>query len=187
MRLRSYLLCVDSTHGTNRYGFLHYTLLTLDECFEGVPVAHMICNREESADIVGVFFRHVQSRMSKEDFLRLRRSCHWFMSDDKPFFFTVFSRVFDCMPHRLLCSWHVRRNWCENLNAKVKDEATRAEIQEALVNVRDEVDETKFRILLQESIAEWETVAPEFAQYFRRFYMDRAEEWAYCFRVEGNG
>lgn len=49
------LICVDSTHGTNQYGFLLVTLLTIDDCGQGVPVAWFISNSDSQEALVPFF------------------------------------------------------------------------------------------------------------------------------------
>ena len=55
------LICIDSTHKTNKYSFLLYTLSVLDAFGKGYPVAHMITNRAESYGIVKLFFEKIRS------------------------------------------------------------------------------------------------------------------------------
>jgi len=48
IKLGTDAVCMDSTNGTNVYDFKLTTLLVLDELWEGIPVAWMVCNREDA-------------------------------------------------------------------------------------------------------------------------------------------
>jgi len=38
------------------------------------------------------------------------------MSDDAPAFYNAWSTVMGSVTHRFLCTWHIDRNWRQNLN-----------------------------------------------------------------------
>lgn len=42
------IVCIDSTDGTNLYGFLLITIMVVDEHGEGLPVAWAISNKEDT-------------------------------------------------------------------------------------------------------------------------------------------
>ena len=52
------ILCIDATHGTNKYDYKLVTLLVKDETDRGIPVAHCICTHENT-DILTVFFKEL--------------------------------------------------------------------------------------------------------------------------------
>jgi hypothetical protein len=41
------IVCLDSTHGTNQYGFNLVTMMVVDDFGEGTPVAFMISSKED--------------------------------------------------------------------------------------------------------------------------------------------
>ena len=45
-------VCMDSTHGTNMYDFVLVTVLVIDDCGEGIPVAWEISNKEDATLLV---------------------------------------------------------------------------------------------------------------------------------------
>ncbi len=97
-------ICIDTTHGTNMYDFHLLTVIVLDEYSEGVPVAWMISNREDSLMIIE-FFKKLKERVGIISPL-------WFMSDDAEQFFTAWKAVFGHgQTKKLLCAWHVDRAW----------------------------------------------------------------------------
>ncbi len=114
----SNVLCVDSTHNTNKYKFPLYSLVVRDGFGKGYPVAHMITNRPESYGIVKLFYEKVRSGLGDQaDELNPR----FLMSDDKGYFVTAFKEVFPYSdPLWLICIWHVKQAWKRNLN-KISD------------------------------------------------------------------
>ena len=53
-------MCMDSTQGTNVYDFNPLTVLVIDEFREGIPVAWMICNREDAVAIKPFLSKNVE-------------------------------------------------------------------------------------------------------------------------------
>ena len=74
MKFSNDTVCIDSTHGTNMYDFNLITFVVVDEYGEGVPVAWMIANREDSV-ILTEFLTALKQRTGD-----LKPT--WFMSDD---------------------------------------------------------------------------------------------------------
>lgn len=104
--------------------------------------------------------------------------CRVFMSDDVPAFWNAFSFVFQC-PNTplLLCTWHVDKNWRQNLKKKIKDGEIQATVYKALCVLRLEQDKTKFKTMLDQFIT-WiseDVQTKEFAQYFLRHYVSKVE------------
>ena len=56
------IVCMDSTHGTTAYNFVLVTVMVVDDCGEGNPVAFMISNREDEAALTA-FFQSIKSRL----------------------------------------------------------------------------------------------------------------------------
>jgi len=46
------IVCIDSTHGTNIYEFLHITIMVVDEHGEGLPAAWAIANKEDTTMLI---------------------------------------------------------------------------------------------------------------------------------------
>ena len=57
-------ICIDVTHGTNVYDFNLLSVVIIDEYGEGVPVAWMISNREDSMILIE-FFQALKKRGRK--------------------------------------------------------------------------------------------------------------------------
>ncbi|GFV39979.1 uncharacterized protein TNCV_435921 [Trichonephila clavipes] len=107
------IIMMDSTHGTNQYGYLLTTIMVSDDDHEGLPIAVCYSNRV-SSDVLEPFFEEIKNRLP-----HLRPKV--FMSDDDPAFCNAWRRVFGEVEFTLPCSWHVSRSWNRNLNGKIKN------------------------------------------------------------------
>jgi hypothetical protein len=67
-------LCIDETHGLNRYDFELPTLLVLDDIREGFPCAFLISNRADE-QVMCIFLNYIKDRIG------MRITCKVFMSD----------------------------------------------------------------------------------------------------------
>ncbi|GFQ99447.1 uncharacterized protein TNCT_671811 [Trichonephila clavata] len=80
------IIMIDSTHGTNQYGYLLTTIMISDDNHEGLPIAVCYSNRV-SSDVLEPFFEEIKNRLP-----HLRPKV--FMSDDDPAFYNALRRVF---------------------------------------------------------------------------------------------
>ncbi len=111
------IICIDSTHNTNKYKFLLYSIVVICPFGKGYPVAHMITNKPESQDIVTLFFAKVAEALGDSvQELHTR----WLMSDNTPIFFNAFKEVFPSNPTWLMCLWHVKQCWLRK-STKIQD------------------------------------------------------------------
>ena len=86
---------MDGTHGTNIYDFKLLTVLVIDEYGEGIPVAWLLANREDST-VLMEFLKEVRRTSG---YLAPK----WFMSDDADQFFNAWSGVFENTAQRRYC------------------------------------------------------------------------------------
>ncbi|GIY73574.1 ULP_PROTEASE domain-containing protein [Caerostris extrusa] len=105
------IICIDSTHGTNRYGFYLLSIHIQDEYGQGYPVAHFICNYLDYDTLV-TLFNSLKCRISN---LRVYNV----MTDDDNVCYTAFNSVFGPNLNHLLCKWHVFCAWNRQLACKV--------------------------------------------------------------------
>ncbi len=73
------VVCIDSTHNTNRYRFLLYTLLVRDDHGKCCPVAHLITTRAESSESVRLFYEVMRSLLPTP----FKWSPKWLMSSSQ--------------------------------------------------------------------------------------------------------
>ncbi|GBM05534.1 hypothetical protein AVEN_94808-1 [Araneus ventricosus] len=97
----SEVICIDSTHGTNKYNIQLTSLLIKDDNWEGFPVAFLWSNRQHQS-VFTYFFQKVKGRSGS---LKINS----FMSDDYKAFYNVWCSVYSKPSFYLLCDWHVKR------------------------------------------------------------------------------
>jgi hypothetical protein len=106
------------------------------------------------------------------------------MTHDAPVFWNSFCKVMDCPnTKRLLCIWHVDRNWTKKLKV-ISDCQLRAKTYGLLCLLRTELDESKFRQMLDSFIKKVTTDedTKQFGAYFEKYYANKSLLWAACFR-----
>lgn len=168
-------ICIDGTHGTNAYDIQLYTLLVVDEYGAGCPVAFCFSNRSDEY-IFKLFFEAIKERVGEIN-------TTVFMSDDAPAFYNAWSSVMGNVLHRLICSWHVDRNWRQNLN-KISNLEKRSVVYKTLKVLLHLDDKDKFNEALSKVLADLfaDSDTVNFGIYFQKYYVKRTETWAYCFR-----
>ncbi|VEN46173.1 unnamed protein product [Callosobruchus maculatus] len=168
-------ICIDGTHGTNAYDIQLFSLLVVDEYGGGCPVAFCLSNRCHEA-VFKVFFESIKEKVGKIE-------AHVFMSDDAPAFYNAWSIVMGAANFQLICSWHVDRNWRQNLS-KICDTEKRSLVYKTLKVLLRIDDSNTFNTALTkfmgDLMADHDTL--KFAKYFQAHYCNRIELWAYCYR-----
>lgn len=185
-KLGSEKLCIDSTHGTNIYKFFLTTLLTVTEDGSGMPCAYLISKRVDTETLVR-FFEAIKKKTNVIH-------CKAFMSDDAPAFGNAWQQVMGPVQHRLLCSWHVMRNWNKHLTM-VTNKKMQESVKEILITLLNCTDTENFRQLLQgfrptlskrhdiENLPSKDNQELEaIIKYFESTYAKRADQWALCYR-----
>lgn len=138
------VVVIDSTHGTNAYGFQLTTIMVLDDTRKGFAVAYMIASRTDT-ETSSLFFSLIKERTGNV-------TPKAFMTDDFPAFYNAWEEVMGSPCNRLLCSWHVLRSWTKNLS-KIKDSDARTKCYDSLKMLMRETDEETFEVQLHSFIA----------------------------------
>ncbi|XP_026465873.1 uncharacterized protein LOC113369306 [Ctenocephalides felis] len=169
-------ICVDGTHGTNGYGFQLHTLLVIDEFGSGIPVAFCFSNRQDEL-VFQIFFQKISEAVGKI-------KAKTFMTDDAPAYFNSWSHVMGLPENKLLCSWHVSRNWKRASAAKIRNRQRQTQVYDKLIDIKMILNEEEFSSSLNDYLKELEedALTQAFAKYFRKAYCKRTKTWAYCFR-----
>lgn len=169
-------ILIDGTHGTNEYGFLLFTLLVVDELNEGIPVSFCF-SKKESTDILVTFFRVIAEAIGKSI------STNIFMSDGAEAFYNAWVKVNPKPQRKLLCSWHVHKNWVSNA-ASITDGTKRKLILKTLRAIAEEVDEEKYRREMNNFLTQLKNDEStlRFHDYLKSYYLSKENEWALCFR-----
>lgn len=168
---------IDGTHGTNPYDFQLYTLLVTDELDNGVPTAYLISNRQHE-EVFAIFYREIERVIGQKIQTNL------FMSDGADAFYNAWLKINPPAKRKLLCWWHVNKNWVTNASRLIKNDEKRDLVLKVLRSIKDELVESKFcselNTFLQRLEEDPET--KEFFLYFRGHYLDNKESWAMCYR-----
>ncbi|XP_055927991.1 uncharacterized protein LOC129959193 [Argiope bruennichi] len=169
-------IMLDSTHGTNQYGFQLTTILVNDDNHEGIPVATLFSTRV-ACETFEPFFKAIKLKL-KEDF-----KTKLILTDDTNSFCNAWTNIFQDDAKHILCAWHVLRNWHSNLKGKVKDETLRLKMKNDMELFLHELDVVTFEKYLKEFTIKYEEETT-FLKYFEEHYMNRKEKWAYCHRAQ---
>uniref|UniRef100_A0A6P7GY30 Uncharacterized protein LOC114348268 n=1 Tax=Diabrotica virgifera virgifera TaxID=50390 RepID=A0A6P7GY30_DIAVI len=171
-------ICMDGTHGLNGYGFELHTILVLDDLREGYPSAFLISSWNDAELMKIFFFYMLKNKLGKK--LSLESSCQIWL---KPIN-NAWLQVMHPAEFRLYCSWHVDRAWRKNLE-KVINKEKRILIYQMLRMLLQETDIETFNTLMQTFLefCQGSPESVEFANYFQQHYVNKAEHWAYCFRL----
>uniref|UniRef100_A0A6M2DPT9 Putative mudr-1x sp n=1 Tax=Xenopsylla cheopis TaxID=163159 RepID=A0A6M2DPT9_XENCH len=170
-------ICIDGTHNTNNRKILLYTLLVVDEYGSGAPVSFCLSNRQDET-VFRVFFQAIRTKAGGSLAAKV------FMSDGENAFYNAWSSVMGHPEHRLLCSWHVDRNWRTNI-VKVKDIAKRALVYQNLRELLHLTDVEIFNSRLEDFMKEifYDEDTKIFSEYFKNQFLGKIKLWAYCYRL----
>ena len=168
-------VCMDSTFGTNTYDFYLTTVLVVDEYGEGILVAWLVTNRENTTTLTQ-FLESVKKQTGPI-------APTTFMSDDAEQYYTAWVGVFGRNETaKLLCSWHVDRAWKKTVQETISQE-DRTTVYHHLRILLEETDEREFRKRLQEVLSYLQEKGHQrFLDYFQRYYVQRTSQWASCYR-----
>ena len=169
-------VCMDTTHGTNMYDFSLTTVVVVDEYGEGVPVAWMVSNRED-VHVLTEFLKAIKQRTGNI-------SPQWFMTDDAQQYYTAWIAIFGSnSTNKLLCAWHIDRAWRKALQNNIKEKDRQIEVYHQLRVLLMEIEESKFRLMLQEFLSYTQKYYHAFYTYFSKNYSNRVQQWASCYRA----
>lgn len=173
-------ICVDGTHGmcSKRPNIQLFTLLIIDEFGNGLPVAFYLSNKADTP-AMKFFFEKVKEAAGQNI------SSDIFMSDDDPVFYEAWKEVMGPVQHRLLCWWHINKNWTKNINIKIKNPAAKELVNKtlhSLATCTEDVAVFEGRLLNFVKTLACDSETIEFYQYFNTYYVKRAPEWAFCYR-----
>ena len=112
------VICMDDTHGINMYDF---TLITVDDYGEGIPVAWAFSNKADTA-LLTQFLKPLKAKAGD-------LATNVFISDMAEQFFKSWIGVIGkCKTKQLYCKWHVDKAWRKGLNMHVKNNEDKIDI-----------------------------------------------------------
>ena len=156
---------IDSTHETNQYEFPQVTLVVADEFNKGYPVGFFISNHADELSLIP-FLEEKKNRCPDDD------NSGW----------NAFSNVFGSVEHHLLCKWHFTRAWRRKLSKLAPKTEVKNGLYRALLVLLEEKDPLQFEILMNGFLSMCNEKSPNFGEYFKVNYKDRAKQWAMCYR-----
>nr|CAI5832352.1 unnamed protein product [Callosobruchus analis] len=108
-----------------------------------------------------------------------------FMSDDDPKYYNAWVKIMGNLPKRLLCTWHVVKNWNMQGKKKIKDLILRNEMKKEMKRIINETNEDKFLELVNAYLLKLQIANEEdFVTYLTRYYFqdeERIKMWAHCY------
>ena len=175
VKFGKHIICMDATHGTNAYDFQLISIVVVDEYGEGLPVGWMISNREDTTALCA-FLNAIKTTCGIIE-------PEWFMSDDAEQYFNAWKGVFGGnRTRKVLCVWHIDRSWRKALHDHIKDKEEQIYVYHSLCLLLQELDEPRFRVMLQSFLTHLYTNHKRFYIYFQNVYCSRLQEWAACYR-----
>ncbi len=153
--------------------FLLHSMLVLDSDNEGVAVAFALCNRNDDA-VVERFLMCVKERVGM-----IRTNV--LMTDMQNAYYTYWMSIMHPPDHRLLCMWHVKKAWWQNLTL-VPSKDKQKSLRQQLNHLSRELDEATFSEKLNEFINCQDAELGAFLDYFINGFIPCMESWAYCYR-----
>lgn len=164
----------DATHGLNRIDFKLITLMTYDYNHHGFPFGFCISNRE-TYGIFKIFFRSIKEKYGHLD-------AKYCLTDDIEQVYSAWCSVFNSSTIKLLCSFHVDRNFTSNIIANVKNSEDLKEINSELFLIRHELDKGKLLVKINDFEKKWFSKYKKLVNFFKKNYFSRIEQWSYAFR-----
>ncbi|XP_032235552.2 uncharacterized protein LOC116617195, partial [Nematostella vectensis] len=168
-------ICCDSTHGTNAYDFTLTTILVMDEFDQGFPVGWCLSSHEDFITMT-IFIREI------------RKNCgviqsKFFMSDMAPQFYNAWIAIMEGLrPAKLICTWHTDKAWQLELRRKIGSKQVQEEVYKMMRTALQETNEDVFEKLLLALLNYLGSKTIEFYEYFRKDWVLKKKEWAYCYR-----
>ncbi|XP_072386924.1 uncharacterized protein [Diabrotica undecimpunctata] len=173
------IICMDGTHGTNKRGMDLTVVLIKDDRNTGFPVAFLLSNRLDQV-VQEVFLGALKNRM------QTGIHAEHFMSDDDKKYYNAWVKIMGNQPKRLLCTWHVVKNWNIQGKKKIKDPILKKQMKTEMKRIINETDEDRFMELCNRYIIKLQEANEiDFFNYLARNYFqneERIKMWAHCYR-----
>lgn len=125
---------------------------------------------------LAAFFRSLECAINE------KVAAKTFMSDDASQFYKAWSSVMGVPQQKLLCTWHVDRNWQKKIHECVEKQL-RPDVYHNVRLLLEFLDQQEFEKYLQSFLDTEEEKLRDFLKYFKDNYAVRPQERAYCFRT----
>ncbi|KAI4454333.1 hypothetical protein MML48_9g00007700 [Holotrichia oblita] len=180
-KLRNFpqIICMDGTHGTNTKKMNLTVMLIKDDKNAGFPVAFFLSNRLDQ-QVQEVFLGALKEKLQQEI------NAEYFMSDDDPKYYNAWIKTMVSRPRRLLCTWHVVKNWNIQGKKKIKDANLKNQMKTEMKRILNETNKERFLQLTNAYLEKLQKANEvEFLNYLLTYYFhgeERIEMWAHCHR-----
>ncbi|KAI4461382.1 zinc ion binding protein [Holotrichia oblita] len=180
-KLRNFpqIICMDGTHGTNTKKMDLTVMLIKDDKNAGFPVAFFLSNRLDQ-QVQEVFLGALKEKLQQEI------NAEYFMSDDDPKYYNAWIKTMVSRPRRLLCTWHVVKNWNIQGKKKIKDANLKNQMKTEMKRILNETNKERFLQLTNAYLEKLQKANEvEFLNYLLTYYFhgeERIEMWAHCHR-----
>lgn len=105
------------------------------------------------------------------------------MSDAANAYYNAWNAVMGTPEKRLLCIWHVGRNWTAQLKKQISSSDKRKDLSQKLETLMSSKNEQDFATMLKHILDHGaDPDLADFVQYFKSQYAGNPELWGYCFR-----
>jgi len=140
-------------------------------------VAFCLSNRSDKA-IFQLFFDKIKYKLGVIN-------CKVFMPDDASAFYNNWVAVMGSVEHRLLCTWHVDKNWRQNLCKISGGPEKKVLVYETFIIILQTTSVDEFHNYIENFLQnlKQDNDTKIFGVYFEKYYSRRPECWAYCFRL----
>ncbi|KAJ8935999.1 hypothetical protein NQ318_009679, partial [Aromia moschata] len=134
------VICIDAIHCMNKKMYLTI-MLTNDDKNAVFPVAFFLTNRWDQT-IQEIFLKALKEKVEKEI------TPEYFMTNDDKYY-NAWLKIMDNKPRRLLCTWHLMKNWNIQGRFKIKNQELKSKMKMDLKKILNEVNEEKFLYLVE--------------------------------------
>jgi hypothetical protein len=94
------------------------------------------------------------------------------MTDDSPIYWNAWNNIMGKLPKRLLCTWHVKKNWVIQTKSKILDRDICKKVQCDLDRILKEMEESKFIRLKEQLFKDLQLSGQNiFLQYLKTYYI----------------
>ncbi|XP_045473475.1 uncharacterized protein LOC123679937 [Harmonia axyridis] len=173
---------IDGTRGTNARNWDITVVLVKDENNIGFPVSFLISNMLDQT-VQKIFFSSLRTRIGEDI------DADYIMTDDDIKYFNAWCQAMGSVtkPRKLLCSWHVIKNWNIQGRNKLKYPEIKKQMKYRMRKILRETDWTTFLKLKEDYFKDLEKEGEnEFLKYLMNHYFQtekRIKMWSYCHRV----
>ncbi|KAI4470817.1 hypothetical protein MML48_1g12453 [Holotrichia oblita] len=169
----------DYLHSTNTKKIDLAVMLIKDDKNAGFPVAFFLSNRLDQ-QVQEVFLGALKEKLQQEI------NTEYFMSDDDPKYYNAWIKTMVSRPRRLLCTWHVVKNWNIQGKKKIKDANLKNQMKTEMKRILNETNKERFLQLTNAYLEKLQKANEvEFLNYLLTYYFhgdERIEMWAHCHR-----